>query len=175
MTGAEIRLEHTLRIFSIHCPAGEGGYVRTMHRVLDAIAPLRKRGDLVLGGDFNVAAGYRGADEPVRMSTGERELLDRITGEFNLVACWQSVHAGQPLAQTLRWTANRIAPYHCDGVFVPRSWQPKLRSCDILSGEQWEQLSDHNPVVAGLDVKFGGDRGRSLPNKLVSGTQATQT
>jgi endonuclease/exonuclease/phosphatase family metal-dependent hydrolase len=151
--GVELGLRRKTRIFSVHCPAGEKGYVRTMHQILDTISPMRMRADLVIGGDFNVAAGYRGPDEPVRMSKGERELLDRMTSEFKLVPCWQAMHPDVPLGQTLRWMANRRAPYHCDGIFIPRSWQPRLKTCEILAGRTWKRLSDHNPVVAELDFE----------------------
>ena len=86
------------------------------------------------------------------MSKGEREVLDRMTSEFKLVACWQSMHPNVPLAQTLRWTANRKAPYHCDGIFIPRSWLPHLRSCEILDDHTWQPFSDHNPVIAEFDL-----------------------
>ena len=150
--GIEVQLLRKTRIFSVHCPAGEHGYVRTMHEILDALERQRVGADIVMGGDFNVAAGYRGPNEPVRMSKGEREVLDRMTSQFKLIPCWQAMHPDTPLAQTLRWTANRAAPYHCDGIFIPRSWQPHLRSCEILAGDPWEQMSDHNPVVAELEI-----------------------
>ncbi|MGQ0816060.1 MAG: endonuclease/exonuclease/phosphatase family protein [Gemmatimonadota bacterium] len=148
--GAEIPLAHKLRVFSIHCPAGAHGYVRTLHELLDAITPAAAGADVILGGDFNVAAGFRGAHEPVRMSRAERVVLERITEELDLVPCWQAMHLGRPLAQTLRWTANRAAPYHCDGIFIPRAWLPRLTRCEILSDADWDRLSDHNPVVATL-------------------------
>ncbi|HEX6940371.1 MAG TPA: endonuclease/exonuclease/phosphatase family protein, partial [Longimicrobiales bacterium] len=137
-----------VRVFSVHCPAGKRGYVRTLHEILDRMLPLAAGADVVLGGDFNVAAGYRGPDEPIRMSRGERELLDRITGELGLIPCWQTANPGQTLAQTLRWTGNRAAPYHCDGIFVPASWRDRLVECTVAEGPEWERLSDHNPVVA---------------------------
>ena len=46
--------ERPLRVFSIHCPRGERGYVRTMHSILDALALLAAGADLVLGGDFTI-------------------------------------------------------------------------------------------------------------------------
>jgi endonuclease/exonuclease/phosphatase family metal-dependent hydrolase len=149
--GVEVMLLRKTRIFSVHCPTGERGYVRTMHEILDTLERKRIGADLVIGGDFNVAAGYRGENEPVRISRGERELLDRITSQFKLVPCWQAAHPNLPLAQTLRWTANRAAPYHCDGIFIPRSWLPRLRACDIFADDSWQRLSDHNPVVAELE------------------------
>jgi len=135
-------------VFSIHGPAGELGYIRTMHHILDRLTRLRDRADLVLGGDFNIAVGYRKPGDPIKFLRGERDLLDRLTNEFDLVSCWQAAHPGRPLAQTLRWMGNPRAPYHCDGIFVPRSWLPRLISCRVVRGSRWSHLSDHNPVVA---------------------------
>ena len=137
-----------LRAFSIHCPAGAQGYVKTMGLILDRLRPIARGADLVLGGDYNVAAGVRGPIDQVRMGKPERALLDRLAIEFGLIACWQSMHPGVPLGQTLRWTGNRAMPYHCDGLFVPASWRPLLASCEIESGPEWDAQSDHNPVVA---------------------------
>ena len=135
-------------VFSVHGPAGERGYIRTMHHILDRLAPFRSGTDLVLGGDFNVAVGYRGVKDPVRFLRGERDLLDRLSGEFGLVSSWQAANPGRRLAQTLRWAGNPAAPYHCDGIFVPRAWLPRLVSCRVVRGSRWAQLSDHNPVLA---------------------------
>ena len=92
-----------LRLFSIHCPVGERGYVRTLHQILDRIAPLRAGADLILGGDFNVVVGHRQPRERIAMSRGERGILDRLSGEFGLISCWQAANPGRVLAQTLRW------------------------------------------------------------------------
>jgi endonuclease/exonuclease/phosphatase family metal-dependent hydrolase len=137
-----------LRVFSIHCPAGERGYVRTMHAILDRVARLRGDADLVLGGDFNVAVGTRQPGEPIRVSRGEREILDRLAAEFDLISCWQAANPGRRLAQTLRWSADPSAPYHCDGIFVPSLWGARLASCRVVTGSRWKRLSDHNPVLA---------------------------
>jgi endonuclease/exonuclease/phosphatase family metal-dependent hydrolase len=137
-----------LRVFSIHCPVGERGYVRTLHEILDRIARVRAGADLILGGDFNVVVGQRQPGERIRMSRGEREILERLATEFDLLSCWQACHPNRPLAQTLRWSADRIAPYHCDGIFVPSAWRPRLSACRVVRGLRWAGLSDHNPVLA---------------------------
>ena len=137
-----------LRVFSIHCPVGEHGYVRTLHTILDRVARLGDGADLILGGDFNVVVGNRHPKERLTVSRGEREILDRLGSELDLISCWQAANPGRPLAQTLRWSADRIAPYHCDGIFVPSSWRSRLRSCRVVTGSRWAGLSDHNPVVA---------------------------
>jgi exonuclease III len=152
VTGAELSgldwAVRPLRVFSIHCPVGERGYIRTLHQILDRIARLAEGADLLLGGDFNVVVGQRQPRERIRMSRGEREILDRLSAEFALMSCWQAAHPGRPLAQTLRWSADRAAPYHCDGIFVPASWGSRLVACRVVRGPRWAALSDHNPVVA---------------------------
>jgi hypothetical protein len=82
------------------------------------------------------------------VTRGEREILDRLAAELDLVSCWQTAHPGRPLAQTLRWCADRSAPYHCDGIFAPATWGPRLAACRVVTGSRWARLSDHNPVVA---------------------------
>jgi hypothetical protein len=116
VVGGEIRdaawVRRPVRAFSIHAPAGERGYIRTMQAILDRIAALREGADLILGGDFNVAVGYRPPRDKIRFLRGEREILDHLDRELDLVSCWQAAHPGRPLAQTLRWSANPKAPYH---------------------------------------------------------------
>jgi exonuclease III len=151
-----------LCVFSIHCPAGERGYVRTMHVVLDRIARLGDGADLILGGDFNVVVGHRQPGERIAVSRGEREILERLAGEFDLISCWQAANPGRRLAQTLRWCADRSAPYHCDGIFVPSAWSGRLASCRVATGSRWAALSDHNPVVAELTHSVGTSGGEPV-------------
>ena len=156
VVGGEVRASglangRPLRAFSVHVPAGAHGYVRTVHEILDRLSPLSAGADLVLGGDFNVAVGYRQPREKRQISRGERGVLDRLSSDFGLTSCWQAAHPDRPLAQTLRWTADRLTPYHCDGIFVPLSWVRRLVSCRVVRGSVWDGLSDHNPVVAELE------------------------
>jgi len=152
VVGGEVReakwAKRPVIVFSVHGPVGQRGYIRTMQDILDRVGSLRGRADLVLGGDFNIAVGYRQPAEPVKILRAEREVLDRLTKQFGLVSCWQAANPDRPLAQTLRWMGNPTAPYHCDGIFVPRSWLPRLKSCRVVRGSRWNLMSDHNPVVA---------------------------
>jgi len=149
--------------FSIHCPAGERGYVRTMHEIMDALVPLAAGSELILAGDYNVATGYRHPGEVRTISPGERGILDRLSEELHLVSCWQAANPGRPLAQTLRWSANRTTPYHCDGIFVTPFWRERLVSCRVVQGSRWSRLSDHNPVLATFSV--GSGRAVALPRR----------
>ncbi|HET9441204.1 MAG TPA: endonuclease/exonuclease/phosphatase family protein [Longimicrobiales bacterium] len=150
--GAELQLDRRLCIFSVHCPAGRGGYAKVVHRILDRIRKLGKDADVIIGGDFNVAAGYRFEGDVIKFTRAERAVLDRITHELGLIPAWQAANPGRPLAQTLRWTMNRSTPYHCDGIFIPARWGSGLRVCKIAADAEWERLSDHNPVWAELEV-----------------------
>jgi exonuclease III len=141
-----------IRVFSIHSPAGERGYVRTTHEILDRIGRIKGHAEVVLGGDFNVTVGYRPANDPPSIGRSRRDLLDRLGGEFGLISCWQAANPNRPLAQTLRWSGNPATPYHCDGIFVPRDWRRRLVSCRVVSGSRWKKLSDHNPVFAEFET-----------------------
>lgn len=152
VVGAEISAtpwtRHTgrpLRVFSVHIPAP---YKRPMQTFMDYLATLPDTHDLVLGGDFNLATGVRHAVEP--LPSDPPWMLDRLRREFNLLSCWQTVHPNRDLAQTLRWSGNPTAPYHCDGVFVPASWFRYLDDCQVIAGPEWDPLSDHNPVTVTL-------------------------
>lgn len=139
----------SLQVISLHTPTVKGRtYLKELGRILDVLAAVRDpHADLVLGGDFNVTVGRRQAGEPLANRPGELALLDRLEREFGLISCWQTAHPGEPLPQTLRWLfKDDSLPYHCDGIFVPASWQGHLQSCDVV--RTWAGGSDHYPVVA---------------------------
>ncbi|MCZ2343404.1 MAG: endonuclease/exonuclease/phosphatase family protein [Bacteroidales bacterium] len=154
VTGARIRHAawqsssmESLLVFSIHAPAGGTTYARQVNRILDAIHAMARGRDLIIGGDFNLTISpWLGSERPT--SRADWAIQARLTQEFGLLNCWQTLYPDQQPAQTLRWTGNRTIPYHCDGLFVPRSWEERLVSCVVPTGEDWDALSDHNPVVA---------------------------
>ena len=135
-----------LRIFSVHAP-DRGGYQRAVNSILDMIGSNRGDGDLVIGGDFNLTVGERHETEELKTSKDDLAILARLRDEFGLVSGWQVANAGVPLPQTLRWAKDKVKPYHCDGIFIPQSWSGRVQSCTIVSGPEWERMSDHNPVM----------------------------
>jgi hypothetical protein len=134
-------------VFSIHAPSRVGSYSKQVNKLLDAIGQVAAGREIILGGDFNltISPGLE-TDRPV--SKADRAIQARLADEFQLLNCWRAANLAEPLQQTLRWSSNKTIPYHCDGLFVPRSWQARLQSCCILTGDDWNRLSDHNPVVA---------------------------
>lgn len=137
-----------MRLFSLHAPTGHGDYHKVVGKLLDMLWACRAGCEIVTGGDFNHDVSQR---HPSEILTTEKPILaiqERLCGEFGLINFWQTMHPNMPLAQTLRWDKDREPAFHCDGIFVPASWVSRLVSCEVLSGEKWVRLSDHNPVVA---------------------------
>lgn len=97
--------------------------------------------------------GIRHPAEHMKNRRGELALLQRFDDEFGLCSAWQGVHPDAALPQTLRWARDPDPPYHCDGIFLPRSWLTALTSVEILADEAWVALSDHNPILAAGIVK----------------------
>ena len=134
-------------VFSIHAPSRADSYSKQVNKLLDEISRIACGSEIILGGDFNLTvSNYDQSERPV--SKRDLGIQSRLAQQFGLINCWQTANPNTPLAQTLRWSRDRSVPYHCDGLFVPKSWQDRLTSCDVLAGDDWIRLSDHNPVVA---------------------------
>jgi len=139
-----------LRIVSLHVPAGRGGYIAVAQRILDRLARGGRGRAFLIGGDFNMTCGRRLQGEERKNRPAQLALLERLENEFGLVNAWQRANPGRPLAQTLRWTTNPVTPYHCDGIFLPRAWAGALAGAEVVTGAEWDRLSDHNPVLVRL-------------------------
>jgi exonuclease III len=137
-----------VRVFSIHAPNKGQTYQQSVSQIIEMIASHRNGCELVVGGDFNLTISERHHSEVRSTSEEDRKIQKRLQDELGLVNCWQSTNADKPLAQTLRWDRDPVLPYHCDGIFVSLKIAERLVSCDVLAGDGWTALSDHNPIVA---------------------------
>lgn len=142
--------------FSVHVPSpGKGRKRGSYFRESIAIArKLRKLvgrdAMLILGGDFNIAMARRLDGDPLFRTRAEHRTLDVIEASpIGLASLWPACHLGEAPAQTLRWTTNPSAPYHCDGFLVPHALT-RGATCDVLDTPQVRAASDHNPVTATL-------------------------
>ena len=140
--------------FSVHVPSPGNGRKRASYfRESIAIARKLRRlvgrsATLVLGGDFNIAMAKREAGDPLSRTRTEHRTLDTIASRpIGLVSLWPACHPGKAPAQTLRWTTNPTAPYHCDGFFVPAALTEGA-ACEVIDTPQVHAASDHNPVTA---------------------------
>jgi endonuclease/exonuclease/phosphatase family metal-dependent hydrolase len=149
ISGASSRIGFAdpLLAFSVHAPSKGEAYWKQVNKLLDEIKKLAIDREVVIGGDFNLAVSHcPGTERPTCKQ--DLAIQARLTEEFGLLNCWQAANPNKSPCQTLRWTGDRTIPYHCDGIFVPKSWRPRLQSCVVLAGDEWNRLSDHNPVVA---------------------------
>jgi len=138
---------NTTMVFSIHAPSRAESYSKQVNKLVDEIGRIASGREIIVGGDFNLTVSHSIESERA-VSKQDLAIQARLADEFGLINCWQTANPNQPLQQTLRWTRDRTIPYHCDGLFVPKSWQDRLESCVVLSSEDWNRLSDHNPVIA---------------------------
>ena len=142
-------IERTLLVFSVHAPT-PGPYDKRVNDILDFIYKISGDSEVLIAGDFNIDTAFRHPSEEIENTPKEKAILERLRRKFGLVNAWQAIHPNTNLTQTLRWSKNKEAPYHCDGIFVPLKWLRYLESCEIVS-EGWTETSDHNPVVAEFD------------------------
>lgn len=142
-----------LRAFSLHAPTGVGTYQKVVNSILDMLLTCSDGCDVVIGGDFNLTISERHGSEERVTKKADLKIQTRLRDEFGLCNCWQTANADLPLPQTLRWGSDRSVPYHCDGIFVPMSWARHLDTCNVPSSPKWDDLSDHNPVVAEFECK----------------------
>jgi exonuclease III len=143
----QARISDQLLAFSVHAPSNGEAYWKQVNKLLDEIKKVAGRREIIIGGDFNIAVSHWPG--PERPTCKQDSLIQaRLAEEFGLLNCWQTANPDRPLCQTLRWTGNRTIPYHCDGIFVPKSWKGRLQSCEVMAGDEWNRLSDHNPIVA---------------------------
>ncbi len=141
-----------LRVFSLHAPTRPGtSYVALVNEALDAIRPHAEGAQVIIGGDFNLAISEARAGTDRKPTKPEKAIHQRLRDELGLVNCWRLANPTAPLAQTLRWSRNPTIAFHIDGLFVPLGWSRHLRGCSVIAGDEWQRLSDHNPVVAEFD------------------------
>lgn len=136
-----------LCIFNLHA---QPPYEDAVHLALDWLTTLSNDSDFLIGGGFNLTAGFRHPTEHLQDS--DLALLHRMRQRFNLMSAWQAANPNRNLPQTLRDNNDPTRRYHCDALFIPSVWYRYLDACAVLASPEWDKLSDHNPVVATLNL-----------------------
>ena len=150
LTGATwIHGAHRVACFSLHAPSGtDESYVAECLKMVDLIdREVGRTAPVVIGGDFNFKSfGERAENDAPANTKEELQALAQFDDRGYAVA-WRSANHGAPLPQTLRWSRNRLTPYHCDG-FLVRGLG--ITSCKVLPTENIGFPSDHDPVLVEL-------------------------
>ena len=141
--------ETLLTVISLYGLIDKWGYaITTLHRILSDLTPLlaRKKGKLrvVIGGDFNASLQ---CDEQYG-GQSHRIFFERLQ-DFGLVDCLAIFHQGR--VQTLRHPKSEV-PWQNDYIFASEEVAKRLVSCDVVDDPYVYELSDHNPVVAVIDL-----------------------
>jgi endonuclease/exonuclease/phosphatase family metal-dependent hydrolase len=134
-----------LYVSSVHTPS-PGPYDKKALSILDAIKEISGDNDLIIAGDFNTTTAIRHPSEELKNSKLSIEFITRMREELGLINSWQVINPNKNLPQTLRWSRNQAAPYHCDGIFIPLSWVRYIEQCTIHNSDYWKKMSDHNPI-----------------------------
>jgi hypothetical protein len=147
LRGAEIGgAPREVEVYSVHILGKSASqYRKHTSAVFESIA--RGPRPRIVAGDFNITVSRRTEEEALKNTRAELELLDRIGQDFGLVNAWEHMHPVEPLAQTLRWSGNSEAAYHCDAVFVSKELLPYVRAAHVHAAPTWLGFTDHNAVV----------------------------
>jgi hypothetical protein len=132
----------------------------SVHRSLSDISPIftdPNYMDLVLvGGDLNTGTQW----EDDRIRARDRNLLDRFE-VFGLVDCLRKrrgpgrlSNCDCPDGDACQHTWTRLdpsdpgRPLQVDYLFASASLADRLESCEALSPPDWQEFSDHAPIIA---------------------------
>lgn len=140
-----------LTAISLYGLIDDNGYATTtLHRMLSDLTPLlhRRTGrrDFVVGGDYNVSTQW---DEHYGYKDPSHRIFFERLEDFGLINCTARFHGGH--VQTNRHPRSSV-PWQNDYIHVSAEVANRLVSCDVVDDPVIWELSDHNPVVAIIDV-----------------------
>ena len=147
-------------VFSFHAPSHRTkNYRKETNHFLDNILKITNKGNLIIGGDFNINLVYGKDAMPSPYVRQEKLIIQRLRDEFGLLNAWTEVNAGfEGVDLTYMGVGKKSIGMdpklvtQIDGIFIPNIMLPNLKYCEVLTGKEWEELSDHFPVVATLDL-----------------------
>jgi len=103
---------------------------------------------LVVAGDFNVDLGSKA------QTKGHARLAPVLHEECGLVSAYHAhgnvAYGHDAEVPTYRHLRKQEQPWHIDYCFVPAAWRERLRSAQVVEGEDWLTRSDHSPVVVDI-------------------------
>ena len=107
----------SLYVYSIHAPSIGSSYQKQVNLILDGIeAQLPADAAVIIGGDFNLALGFRHPSEELQQD--QPKLMRRFRREFGLMNCWQMANPNRNLPQTLRWSNGQKSCLSTATVFL---------------------------------------------------------
>jgi hypothetical protein len=138
----------------------------SVHRSLSEISPIfsddRYKQLVLLGGDLNTSTAWPDHDHRVR----DEGVLQRIKA-YGLVDCLKQTRKPGRLknckcvfGEDCQHTWTRLdpnqkrrprTPYQMDYMFASLPLAKRLTSCEAIPPEEWQEYSDHSPIIATFD------------------------
>lgn len=118
-------------------------YFADLSRCLDLYAPFIQEAPTVILGDFNMS---------VRVHSKGRQfylLNARLNHDFDLHSAYHEYSGerfGMETMTTLYWRWGAAGCFHCDFIYIPGVWMPRLKSVAIPGYTKFT-TSDHRPVM----------------------------
>jgi hypothetical protein len=132
----------------------------SVHRSLSEISPIFSDPDYkelaLVGGDLNTSTAWK---DPLHRAR-DQGVLDRFEA-YGLVDCLRRVRGSKRLegctcvfgdecrhTWTRRDPRSPEVPYQMDYLFASTVLAERLKSCEALSPLEWQEYSDHSPIIA---------------------------
>jgi hypothetical protein len=131
-------------------------YVRAVMQGLELYSHLLD-GPAVVIGDFNSNAIWNDQSPSANHDDIVRALAQR--GLESAYHTHLSEPHGKEAFATHYWQWKREQPFHLDYCFIPVIWRSELRSVSVGGYQDWENSSDHRPVV--VDLASDEERARA--------------
>jgi endonuclease/exonuclease/phosphatase family metal-dependent hydrolase len=133
-----------LTLVNFHTPV-TGGFSRYNLQEMFKIANeyIAKKNAIICG-DLNFGECF-----DKNGKTEHKDILDNILNEYDIVDCYRKSH--NEIGQTFRPNLNPDSLICIDYIFVTKDLEGRVKSCDIVSDEDIQTMSDHHPLVAVLE------------------------
>ena len=122
--------------------------MHALHRIFSDLTLLLEgkmgKRDIILWGDFNASIQF-----DKRQKRESHHILFEQVKNFGLIDCLGSFH--EELVQTYRHNQGN-EPWQLDYLFLSERLEDKLENCYVIDESNVMKLSDHNPVVAELNI-----------------------
>jgi exonuclease III len=130
-------------------------YVGQINRALKEHPGWFERGPVVVAGDFNSNACWDNERPDWNHSTMVNEL--RRHGLSSIYHTIRNEEHGKEGTPTFHLQKNREKDFHLDYIFVPDSWQPRMKMT-LGDCSEWLKHSDHCPLTLSLYTDDEGAR-----------------
>jgi len=137
-----------LTVVSIHAPLEDTYSIIPLHRIFSDLTLLLEgrmgNRTIVLGGDFNASIQW----DRRQKNESHRIFFERVKN-FGLCDCLGKFYT-KPI-QTYRHPQGNT-PWQLDHLFISNEVENTLQKCYVIENENIVKFSDHNPIVAELNI-----------------------